>query len=162
MRRRLLLAWGYFGEGVLAAIVYWEIMSHSGPTRVRDFIGGTSGMWIALTTVLLGMGLAILVAFASFLSKPFGAYLRWADAVTPFTYAFAVATGVFFTTTVALIIAAWSKDDTTARISLFLLLYAGANFVSMIQNLVGLYRLHVQFEESMESERGSQRLSREE
>jgi hypothetical protein len=74
------------------------------------------------------------------------------DAVEMYLYAFAAGTVAFFATTIALIIAAWSKSESLARASLFLLLYAGATFVSMIHNLVGVYRLYMRFETLIETE----------
>lgn len=135
----VLSVWEYAGEVIAAGLVYVLLRIWFGSASISKFYADKQSAGAILVGIILASCIAVWVAFGALLSSEFGKWLRTTGNATVYSRAFAFPILVSLATLALLL--TLSADTTAAHFVTIMVIYNLLNFITMIFNLHGLYRL---------------------
>lgn len=148
------LVWAYFGEVVLASLLYGAALKFFDYVALTDLLIKTAdGFSSKFTAIMFGGSIAFFWSFYSHSNTDFAKWLHLKKAFNIYLKAFLYAIAIFLIATIALVLTQATQNRLMAAITGWLLLLAAVNMVTFVWNIVGLMKLNIVFNIKLDQEK---------
>lgn len=136
----------YISEIILAFLLSFLMCNLFGINDLNAFFVEYKIAWITFLICLIGTCVAFLIKFIDLTSKPFGKWLCGINAYETYSRCFRYPILIYVLTIILFLLSKANSPNLYLYLLIFGILYSGINMYTLIQNIMELHRLHLEFE----------------